>query len=182
MVKLSNINNWSSTSNRNNGSRSGTAPAFSRQLGPDQQRLAVLPSGESRIMSRRRNTLTLYQQFTGIQWLIDFYPQGKTSINSRFNLPGKWAWALMEAPGFITLLYNMYTLPKELGLGALPWANWTMAGLYVRVCVYLLPLSKLTLICSPSTTSTVLSCPRFASILACRPFIRLSSSQPSHST
>ena len=70
-------------------------------------------------------------QFTGIQWVTTWYPQGKTSIESRFNLPGKWAWAIMEAPGFITLLYNMYTLPKELGLVSLPWENWTMAGLYV---------------------------------------------------
>jgi len=79
-------------------------------------------------------------QFTGIQWLTTFYPQGKTSIDSRFNLPGKWAWAIMEAPGFITLLYNMTTLPKELGIGSLPWENWTMAGLYVSLAHHSFPL------------------------------------------
>lgn len=41
----------------------------------------------------------------------------------------------MEAPGFITLLYIMYALPKELDISALPWGNWTMAALFV--CLYL---------------------------------------------
>lgn len=63
---------------------------------------------------------------------------GKTSVTSRFNIPGKIGWLTMEAPGFITLLYTMYTLPRELGISesgqgfnGLPWANWTMAGLFV---------------------------------------------------
>ncbi|KAJ9642522.1 hypothetical protein H2199_004903 [Coniosporium tulheliwenetii] len=34
----------------------------------------------------------------------------------------------MEAPGFLTLLYIMWTLPRELGLERLPWENWTMAA------------------------------------------------------
>jgi len=87
------------------------------------------PSRENWVLIN--NLWQFFPVVTGIQWLIDFYPQGKTSIESRFNLPGKWAWAIMEAPGFITLLYNMKTLPSELGLGPLPWVNWTMAGLYV---------------------------------------------------
>lgn len=67
-------------------------------------------------------------------------------MESRFNLPGKWAWAIMESPGFITLLYNMYTLPKELNLSEpLPWANWTMAGLYTIHYVYRAILSPLLL-------------------------------------
>ncbi len=37
----------------------------------------------------------------------------------------------MEAPGFITLLYIMYSLPKEQGIEQLPWANWVMASLFV---------------------------------------------------
>lgn len=38
----------------------------------------------------------------------------------------------MEIPGFITLLYIMTSLPKELGLTEpLPWGNWTMAGMFV---------------------------------------------------
>ncbi|KAI9787777.1 MAG: hypothetical protein M1835_002638 [Candelina submexicana] len=36
----------------------------------------------------------------------------------------------MEAPGFITLLYIMNTLPKELGIASLPRENWVMAGLF----------------------------------------------------
>jgi hypothetical protein len=39
----------------------------------------------------------------------------------------------MEAPGFLTLLYIMLTLPKEQGIAELPWGNWTMAGLFVRI-------------------------------------------------
>ncbi|KIW05207.1 hypothetical protein, variant [Verruconis gallopava] len=58
---------------------------------------------------------------------------GKTSIDSRFNIPGKIAWFTMEAPGFITLLYIMFNLPDQLGLDwrSLPTYNWLMAGLFV---------------------------------------------------
>ena len=68
-----------------------------------------------------------------MQWLTTWYPMGKTSIESRFNIPGKWAWFTMEAPGFITLLYIMYSLPKELGVTSLPTPNWVMAGMFVRL-------------------------------------------------
>ncbi len=64
------------------------------------------------------------------QWVIDWYPQGKTSNKSKFNLPGKWAWLVMESPGFLTLLYCMYTIPKQQGIETLPWPNWTMAAMY----------------------------------------------------
>jgi len=70
-------------------------------------------------------------KFTALQWVISWYGQGKTSKASRFNIPGKIAWATMEAPGFITLLYIMYNLPKELGIAQLPWGNWIMAGCFV---------------------------------------------------
>lgn len=72
------------------------------------------------------------RQLTAVQWVLDWYPMGKTSTDSRFNLPGKWAWAVTESAGFITLLYIMNTLPAELGLQSLPWGNWTMAGCFVR--------------------------------------------------
>ena len=75
--------------------------------------------------------LTAPLQVTIGQWLLDFYPQGKTSIDSRFNIPGKIAWATMEAPGFMLLLYIMYSLPKEIGLDGLPAVNWVMAALFV---------------------------------------------------
>ena len=70
-------------------------------------------------------------QFTLLQWLVDYYPQGKTSVESRFNIPGRVAWATMEAPGFINLLYIMFTLPKQNGIESLPLGNWIMAGLFV---------------------------------------------------
>ena len=63
--------------------------------------------------------------------MTDWYPQGKTSITSRYNVPGKIGWSLMEVPGFIVLLYTMWTLPAKLGIGQLPRANWLMAGLFV---------------------------------------------------
>lgn len=65
---------------------------------------------------------------------------GKTSVESRLNIPGKWAWAGMEAPGFLTLLFIMWSLPRELAMGmeggsrvALPWENWGMAALFVSL-------------------------------------------------
>ena len=72
-------------------------------------------------------------QITAFQWVLDWYGQGKTSTKSRFNLPGRWAWATMETPGLLTLLYIMYTLPRQLAISELPWGNWTMAGCYVRL-------------------------------------------------
>ncbi|KAF2166849.1 hypothetical protein M409DRAFT_22902 [Zasmidium cellare ATCC 36951] len=81
--------------------------------------------------------------FTAIQWLTDFYPQGKTSIASKYNLPGKWAWLLMESPGFLTVLYCMFTIPEREGLPGLPWANWTMAGMYTIHYIYRAILSPL---------------------------------------
>ena len=56
---------------------------------------------------------------------------GKTSTDSHFNIPGKIGWATMEAPGFITLLYIMYSLPNQEGIENLPMENWVMAGCFV---------------------------------------------------
>lgn len=56
---------------------------------------------------------------------------GKTSIESRWNLPGRVGWVLMEAPGFTNLLYIMFTLPAQNGIKSLPAENWLMAGLFV---------------------------------------------------
>ena len=95
--------------------------------------------------------------FTIIQWLTDFYPQGKTSISSRFNIPGKMAWATMEAPGFIVLLYIMYTLPREAGITQpLPWANWTMAGMFTVHYLYRAILAPLVLNPSQSPIHPIL--------------------------
>lgn len=79
------------------------------------------------------------------QFFIGWYPMGKTSVQSRFNLPGKYAWAAMETPGFVVLLTIMVLLPGArtgeegidgvVGVGdgkeGLPWENWLMAGLFV---------------------------------------------------
>lgn len=37
----------------------------------------------------------------------------------------------MEAPGFLLLLYIMFTLPAKVGLQELPWENWALAGMFV---------------------------------------------------
>ncbi|KAF2155695.1 3-oxo-5-alpha-steroid 4-dehydrogenase [Myriangium duriaei CBS 260.36] len=74
--------------------------------------------------------------FASVQWLTAWYPAGKTSIDSRFNLPGRFAWAVMETPGLAIVLYSILTLPDQLGLSPLPWANYTLAGLYVIHYVY----------------------------------------------
>lgn len=58
---------------------------------------------------------------------------GKSSIESRLNIPGKIGWAMMESPGFLTLLYIMFTLPGENNIRSLPTANWLMAGLFVSL-------------------------------------------------
>ncbi|KAI7237709.1 3-oxo-5-alpha-steroid 4-dehydrogenase [Hortaea werneckii] len=68
--------------------------------------------------------------FTAAQWLTTFYPSGKTSIDSKLNVPGKWAWCFMELPGMLTVLYCLMTIPHQEGLRTIPWANWTMAGVY----------------------------------------------------
>ncbi|KAF2256423.1 3-oxo-5-alpha-steroid 4-dehydrogenase-like protein [Trematosphaeria pertusa] len=89
---------------------------------------------------------TLFKFFpviTAFQWVLDWYPQGKTSTESRFNISGKWGWATMESAGFMTLLYTMFTLPKELGLDSLPWGNWTMAGCFVIHYIYRAIISPL---------------------------------------
>jgi hypothetical protein len=56
---------------------------------------------------------------------------GKTSVKSRFNIPGRIAWFTMEAPGFLTLLYIMRTLPAQYGIEDLPWQNKVLASLFV---------------------------------------------------
>jgi 3-oxo-5-alpha-steroid 4-dehydrogenase 1 len=71
-----------------------------------------------------------------VQWLQllrllpPWYGMGKSSVASRLNLPGRLAWATMEAPGALLLAYIMCTLPAQLGV-TLPRENWLMAGVYV---------------------------------------------------
>ncbi|KAH8821239.1 3-oxo-5-alpha-steroid 4-dehydrogenase-like protein [Xylogone sp. PMI_703] len=81
----------------------------------------------------------LFQWFplvTLVQWAVTYYPAGKTSVESRFNIPGRIGWVTMEVPGFITLLYILYTLPEELGIKQLPWQNTLMAYLFVLHYIY----------------------------------------------
>lgn len=51
----------------------------------------------------------------------------------------------MEIPGFLIVLYCMFTIPAQEGLSELPWANWTMAGMYTVHYFYRAVLSPLVL-------------------------------------
>ena len=84
-----------------------------------------------------------------MQWITDYYPQGKTSVSSRFNVPGRVAWAAMETPGFVVVLYCMLTIPSNEGLEKLPGANWLMAILFV--CPHL-PEKAITYTCHQAQT------------------------------
>lgn len=86
-----------------------------------------------------------FPMFPLYQFFIDYYPMGKTSVASRFNIPGHIGWALMEAPGFMTLLYIMWTLPEKGGGDGLPWQNWGMAALFTIHYLYRALLSPLVL-------------------------------------
>lgn len=81
--------------------------------------------------------------FTLYQWFSNYYPMGKTSTTSTFNVPGRIGWATMEAPGFMTLLYLMYSLPKQEGIESLPFINWTMAALFTIHYTYRALISPL---------------------------------------
>ncbi|UNI24730.1 hypothetical protein JDV02_010455 [Purpureocillium takamizusanense] len=72
-----------------------------------------------------------FPPLASIQWLVRWYPMGKTSVASRLNLPGRAAWMTMEAPGFLTLLYLMSTMPARHGVEDLPWQNRVLGGLFV---------------------------------------------------
>ncbi|KAI4207193.1 MAG: hypothetical protein LQ346_000687 [Caloplaca aetnensis] len=80
---------------------------------------------------------------TLFQWATDWYPQGKTSASSRLNFPGKYAWAVMETPGFVVLLYCMFTIPVKQGIEKLPPANWLMAALFTIHYIYRAIISPL---------------------------------------
>ncbi|RYP42157.1 hypothetical protein DL767_000522 [Monosporascus sp. MG133] len=72
-----------------------------------------------------------YPLMASLQWVSSWYGMGKTSVNSKFNIPGRIAWLTMEVPGFMTLLYYMKTLPAQYGITDLPWQNKVLAGLFV---------------------------------------------------
>lgn len=51
----------------------------------------------------------------------------------------------MESPTILLMSYCMLTIPRQENLPGLPWANWTMAGLYVTHYIYRAWLSPLVL-------------------------------------
>ncbi|KAI8630937.1 3-oxo-5-alpha-steroid 4-dehydrogenase [Xylariaceae sp. FL1651] len=77
-----------------------------------------------------------YPILGSLQWFSSWYGMGRTSVDSKLNIPGRIAWFTMEAPGFITLLYIMRTLPAEHGITDLPWQNKVLASLFVIHYIY----------------------------------------------
>ena len=106
--------------------------------------------------------LTAPPQISAAQWTISWYGQGKTSVTSKLNLPGKWAWFVMESPTIIVMTYCMIAIPAKEGLDSLPWANWTMAGLYCLHYFYRAWLSPLYLNPSMSPIHLFVACGAFA--------------------
>ncbi|KAL4781216.1 hypothetical protein BJX76DRAFT_360154 [Aspergillus varians] len=90
----------------------------------------ILPTPEAYV-----TLLNIFQFFplvTIIQWLTSWHPAGKTSSkNSRFNIPGRLAWFIMEVTGPINLLYILYNLPARLSIQTLPLPNKLVAALYL---------------------------------------------------
>ncbi|KAJ2907106.1 uncharacterized protein MKZ38_007621 [Zalerion maritima] len=74
---------------------------------------------------------TLFPMAASLQWLVSWYGMGKTSVESRLNLPGRPGWILMEVPGAVTLLYTMWMVSEEKGIEDLAWQNKVLAGLFV---------------------------------------------------
>ncbi|PYH73871.1 3-oxo-5-alpha-steroid 4-dehydrogenase family protein [Aspergillus vadensis CBS 113365] len=85
--------------------------------------------------------LNIFQYFplvSLLQWLTSYHPAGKTSLKSSpLNLPGRWAWCIMEIVSPITLLYLLYTLPQlypdltlSPSLSTLPTSNKFLAFLF----------------------------------------------------
>lgn len=89
------------------------------------------------------NSVLILQQFSILYWtpLANLAYMGKTSTESRFNLPGRYAWCIAELVGPVNLLFIIYALPSKLhpppnssssilGTG-LPAQNELLAALYV---------------------------------------------------
>ncbi|RAK86659.1 3-oxo-5-alpha-steroid 4-dehydrogenase, partial [Aspergillus costaricaensis CBS 115574] len=85
--------------------------------------------------------LNIFQYFplvSLLQWLTSYHPAGKTSLKfSPLNLPGRWAWCIMEIVSPMTLLYLLYSLPKHYpdltlspSLSTLPTGNKFLAFLF----------------------------------------------------
>lgn len=68
---------------------------------------------------------------TIVQWLMPFYPQGKTSLPaSLLNFPGRYAWCFMESIGSLNMLYMLYK-HSDIVLNTMPFWNQLLAGLYI---------------------------------------------------
>ncbi|KAJ5963582.1 uncharacterized protein N7479_003458 [Penicillium vulpinum] len=64
-------------------------------------------------------------------WILSWYPAGKTSSQSVFNIPGRIAWSVMELVGPINLIYTMTSpSPYSPSFTDLPKPNILIVALY----------------------------------------------------
>ncbi|KAI5784668.1 3-oxo-5-alpha-steroid 4-dehydrogenase-domain-containing protein [Geopyxis carbonaria] len=78
--------------------------------------------------------LTYWKYFTlvaPVQLLLDWYPMGKTSLPSVFNLPGKPAWVTMEIISPISLVTTLYTVSSTTSQEKLPPVHLLLTVLYL---------------------------------------------------
>ena len=115
-----------------NGKPGTMVTAISRELGARCDTVLLFSCCWSSVSLTLLSWLTRLQVAV-IQWFIPWYPQGKTSIESHLNIPGKIGWATMECPGFLVMLYMMFTVPATQGIQKLPLENWVLASLFVGV-------------------------------------------------
>lgn len=75
---------------RHVGASTGHLSSVARDMGMDLLHVAVLPSGMLRpVYGAEEAMLTNSFKLTVHQWTTDWYPMGKTSIESKWNIPGK---------------------------------------------------------------------------------------------
>lgn len=83
-------------------------------------------------------------QFSLLQWtpLGELQAMGKTSGDSKLNLPGRYAWAAAESIGPVNLIYILFALPAKLKPSPQASSSFLGTGLPMQSeilgCLYLL--------------------------------------------
>lgn len=71
-----------------------------------------------------------HPQLCTIQLLTSFYPTGKTSIASRLNLPGRFAWITMELPSPVLLVVTVLGVSWQTTT-PLPWPHVLLMAMFL---------------------------------------------------
>lgn len=141
-----------------------------RVLSLRNSRACTFPSLDRPFEKNRVRLTRFVSQVSVLQWtpLGELQAMGKTSSQSRFNLPGRYAWAAAEIVGPINLLFIIFSLPSKLkptpdaatsflGTG-LPAQNEILACLYLIHYVYRALINPLYLAPSMSPIHPLVSC------------------------